>query len=228
MRYIRTLTGIVCIVSVICLCGCSSWYDYNSANNYGSRRDPRPQDTSRAYQTQQQYTSVSHKHSSLDMNQLLSDEIAAMDGVNTAIVMLADNTAYVGIMLDNSASGTAGYSRATNNYGTVRGMYDTRTPFSDYADPRNLDTGANNYATVPHHEMISHLLKQKVAEKIRALQPTVSDVYISANGQYINVLNRLAQESWKGQDLKPYIADFDAVSEHIFGTQPTLPTQSER
>jgi hypothetical protein len=228
MLYFRISLFIICTSSLLCLGGCFSWYDYNSANNYGSRRDPRPQDTSRAYQTQQQYTNVTHKHASLEMNQFLSNQLAAMDGVNSAIVIMADSTAYVAITIDNSASGTAGFSRATNNYGTVRGLYDTRRPFDDHADPRDLDTGANNYATVPRHEQISHLFKQKIAEKIRSLQPTVADVYISANSAYINAFNRLAQASWSGHDLKPYIPEFDMIVENTFGTQPTLPTQSEQ
>ncbi|MDF2959016.1 MAG: hypothetical protein K0S39_751 [Paenibacillus sp.] len=227
MRYKRIFTSIVCTSSLLGLCGCFSWYDYNSANNYGSQRDGHRQDTSRAYQTAQQYTNVTHKHTTLDMNQFLSDQVAAMDGVNSAIVMLADNTAYVAIMIDGTAIGTTSANQETNNEGTVRGLYNPATPFHDYADPNKLATGANSYTTVQHHQQITHLFKQKIAEKIRSLQPTVSDVYISANRDYINELNKLAQEAWKGNDLKPYLAEFDAMSTHIFGTQPTLPTQSE-
>ncbi|MCR8633854.1 YhcN/YlaJ family sporulation lipoprotein [Paenibacillus radicis (ex Xue et al. 2023)] len=227
MRFNRIFLGIVCSSSLFGLCGCFSWYDYNSASNYGSQRDEHRQDTSRAYQTAQQYTTVSHNHTRLEMNQFLSDQVAAMNGVNSAIVMMADNTAYVAIIIDSTASGTKSSTRETNNGGTVRGLYNPATPFNDYADPNKLATGTNSYETVQHHEQISHLFKQKIAEKIRSLQPTVVDVYISAHRDYINELNRLAQESWKGNDLTPYVKEFDAISDYIFGTQPTIPTQSE-
>ncbi|TDF97174.1 YhcN/YlaJ family sporulation lipoprotein [Paenibacillus piri] len=227
MRYKRIGLALVCASSAAALSGCFSWYDYNSANNYGSQRGAHPQDSSRAYQTAQQYTIVSHKHSNLDMSQFLSDQVAAMNGVNSAIVMLADNTAYVAITIDNTAAGTKSSPRETNNGGTVRGLYNATQPFNDKADPRQLATGVNSYETVQHHANITHLFKQKIAEKIRSLQPTVSDVYISANRDYINTLNTIAQEAWKGNDLKPFIPEFDAMSEHIFGTQPTLPTRSE-
>jgi hypothetical protein len=161
------------------------------------------------------------------MNQFLSDQVAAMNGVNSAIVMLADSTAYVAITIDNTASGTKSSNRETNNGGTVRGLYNPAQPFNDTADPNKLATGTNSYETVQHHEQITHLFKQKIAEKIRSLQPTVSDVYISAHRDYINEMNRLAQEAWKGNDLKPYIHEFDAMSEYIFGTQPTHPTRTE-
>jgi len=226
MRQFRFILGIICTSSLLGLCGCFSWYDYNSANNYGSQRDPHRQDTSRAYQTAQQYSIVSHKHSRLEMNQFLSDQVTAMSGVNSAIVMLADNTAYVAIIIDSTATGTTSANNETNNGGTVRGLYNPARPFNDYADPNMLATGTNSYRTVRNHEQITHLFKQKIAEKVRSLQPTVTDVYISANRDYINILNKLAQEAWKGKDLTPYIPEFDAVSEAIFGTQPTHPTQS--
>lgn len=227
MRYKRVLLGIVCTSSILGLCGCFSWYDYNSANNYGSKRGESNQDTSRAYQTAQQYTNVTHKHSSLEMNQFLSDQVAAMNGVNSAIVMMADNTAYVAITIDKTAVGTKSTPTETNNGGTVRGLYNPAAPFNDFADPNKLATGTNSYDTAQHHEQLSHLFKQKIAEKIRSLQPTVTDVYISAHRDYINELNRLAQEAWKGNSLTPYVNEFDAMAEYIFGTTPTIPTQSE-
>lgn len=227
MSYFRLITTILCTCSFILLGGCYSWYDYNSANNYGSRRDASKDDTSRAYQTQQQYAAVSHKHTNLEMSQFLSDQIAAMDGVNSAIVMLADNIAYVAITIDKSASGTHSAPSETNNAGTVRGLYNPYQPFNDSADPNKLATGTNSYDTVMNHEQITHLFKQKIAEKIRSLQPTVQDVYISANRIYLNVMNKLAQEAWSGHDLKPFLPEFDSISESIFGTQPTIPLQSE-
>ncbi|UQZ84111.1 Sporulation lipoprotein YhcN/YlaJ (Spore_YhcN_YlaJ) [Paenibacillus konkukensis] len=230
MHGLRLSWAALCAGILVTLAGCYPTYDYNSANNYGSRRDAPNQDTTRAYQTQQQYAIVSHKHSNLEMNQFLSDQVAAMDGVNSAIVMLADNTAYVAITIDKTATGTrSGIGpQETNNAGTVRGLYNTYTPFNDYAHPDKLATGTNSYETVWDHNYLSHLFKQKIAEKIRSLQPTVVDVYISANRTYINELNRIAQEAWHGRDLKPYLPHFDALSEQIFGTQPTQPTSTER
>lgn len=227
MTYFRLLLTILCTSLVIPLGGCYSWYDYNSANNFSSKRDAPNADTSRAYQTQQQYAAVSHKHSNLEMSQFLSDQVAAMDGVNSAIVMLADNIAYVAITIDKTATGTHSSPSETNNAGTVRGLYSPYTPFNDSADPKKLATGTNSYETVMNHEQITHLFKQKIAEKIRSLQPTVADVYISANRIYINEMNKLSQAAWSGKDLRPYLPEFDALSESIFGTQPTIPTQSE-
>jgi hypothetical protein len=209
------------------LCGCFSWYD-DAGNNYGNRRadDAARQQTSRAYQTAQQYSMVTHKHSTLALNQFLSDQVASMDGVRTSFVVLADNTAYVAILIDGTAHGTNGKTSESNNPRTSQSLYHSHESLN--GDPYNSSTSSNAYATVPYHDQISHLFKQKIAEKIRALQPTVSDVYISGNRDYINELNFIARESWKGNDLSPYINEFDSWSERIFGTMPTIPTQSEQ
>jgi YhcN/YlaJ family sporulation lipoprotein len=229
MRTIRFGLAALCITSIVGLSGCFSWYD-DSGNNYGSRSEASPadQNTSRAYQTEQQYSNVSHKHSTLSMNQFLSDQLAAMDGVNSSTVILADNTAYVAILIDKTATGTRSGPLETNNAGTVRGLYNPHDRFNDTMDPNKLTHGSNSYDTVQYHDQITHRFKQKIAEKIRSLQPNVSDVYISANRDYINELNLIAQEAWKGNDLSPFLQEFDAWSERIFGTMPTIPTQSEQ
>ncbi|MEK8131165.1 hypothetical protein WMW72_24985 [Paenibacillus filicis] len=219
------------LVLLICqlMTGCFSRYDYNSANNYGSKRDMPRQDTSRAYQTAQQYAPVSHKISKLEMNQFLSDQVAAMDGVSSAIVMMGDNIAYTAITIDSTASGTRGgdvKGTETNNYGLVKGLYNPYTPLSDYADPNDLIT-ANGAETEMHHEHLSHLFKQKIAEKIRSLQPTAADVYISANRVIVNEFNRMAQESWHGRSLEPFKGHFIEMMERTFGTDPTIPNQAE-
>lgn len=229
MRTFRRLAALWSIALCLTVSGCFPWYDYNSSHNYGSKRHENPQDTSRAYQTKQQYAKVSHRIARLEMNQFLSDQVQALNGVNSAIVMMGDKVAYVGITIDGTATGTkSGNSRLeTNNYGLVKGLYSPITPFNDGADPNDLITGSNGADTVMHHEHLSHMFKQKIAERIRSLDPTVQDVYISANQVFVNELNRLAQESWHGRSLEPYREHFIAMVEKLFGTDPTIPNQAE-
>lgn len=229
MRTLRSIS--IAAVSLLCLIvtGCFSWYDYNSANNYGSKRDMPRQDTSRAYQTAQQYAPVSHQVSKLELNQHLSDQVAAMDGVSSAIVFMGDNTAYTAITLDRTATGTRGgevKGTETNNNGLVGGYY---SPFSgqmDEADPSKLITSSVG-ETEMHHEHLTHLFKQKIAEKIRSQYPSVTDVYITANRAIVNEFSRLARESWHGRSLDPYRPQFAKMMEQTFGTNPTVPNQAE-
>ncbi|WP_159887223.1 hypothetical protein [Paenibacillus puerhi] len=229
MPTIRSLSAASAIIACTLLTGCFSWYDYNSASNYGSKRDLPRQDTARAYQTAQQYAPVNHQITKLEMNQFLSDQVAAMNGVSSAIVMMGDNIAYTAITIDSTATGTRGgelRGTETNNYGLVKGLYSPYSPQSDYADPDKLIT-SNGAETEMHHEHLSHLFKQKIAEKIRSLQPTVADVYISANRTVVNEFNRIAQESWHGRSLEPYRPQFIDMMERTFGTAPTVPNQAE-
>lgn len=231
MRTFRFIAGVLTISVVTALTGCFAWYDYNSASNYGSKRDMPRQDTSRAYQTQQQYAPVSHKITKLEMNQFLSDQVAAMYGVNSAIILMGDSVAYTAITLDGTATGTRGRREIdapeANNYGLANNINSMYIRPSDRGNPDQRISITSVAETEMHHEHLSHLFKQKIAEKIRSLQPSVTDVYITANRDIVDQFNRLAIESWHGRSLEPYRGYFTSLMEMTFGTSPTIPNQAE-
>ncbi|WP_426450956.1 YhcN/YlaJ family sporulation lipoprotein [Paenibacillus sp. S-38] len=229
-RALRLIGLISSIFTLAVAAGCYSWYDYNSANNYGSKRDMPRQDTSRAYQTQQQYAPVSHKVTKLEMNQNLSDQVAAMDGVNSAIVLVGDSVAYTAITMDNSASGTHGGDKRaldSNKDGRSRGENPAGDLRTYYVAPTQKIDGVSGAQTELHHEHLTHLFKQKIAEKIRSMEPAIHDVYITADPYVIDQFTRLAIESWHGRSLSPFIPDFVRTMERTFGTDPTIPNQAE-
>jgi len=190
--------------------------------NFGAPVE-KAEETERAYQTQQLYGPVTHNNSKLEYSQFLSNQLNAMNGVNTAIVMTTDQNAYVALMIDSSAIGTKGSTRETNNQGTSKGFYNDHAPFNDTLPSNDLNNGYNNYETAVHHDMLSHRFKQTMAEKIRTLQPNILDVYISANRDFLNKMNTYAQESWKGHSLMPLLTDFNQTVTRIFGTAQVLP-----
>jgi YhcN/YlaJ family sporulation lipoprotein len=180
-------------------------------------------ETERAYQTQQLYGPVSHDNKQLTYSKVLSDRVNDVNGVNTAIVMVTDHNAYVAILIDNTAASTKGNSRETNNQGTNTGIYNPNAPDTDYMQPNSLNTGVNNYETAINHDLLAHRFKQRIAEKVRSLQPHLMDVYISANRGFVNEMNNYAQESWKGNSLAPYIPKFNQLVTKVFGTNQVLP-----
>jgi hypothetical protein len=185
--------------------------------NFGSPVE-NSTESERAYQTQQLYGPVTHNNTKLEYSQFLSNQLHAMNGVNTAIVMTTDQNAYVALMIDSSATGTKGTTKETNNQGTSKGFYNDNAPWSDYLPSNDLNNGYNSYETAVHHDMLSHRFKQTIAEKIRLLQPSVMDVYISANRDFLNKMNNYAQESWKGHSLLPLLTDFNQTVARVFGT----------
>jgi hypothetical protein len=180
-------------------------------------------ESERAYQTQQLYGTVSHDNKQLEFSQFLSNQVTALNGVNTAIIMVTDQNAYVAIQIDHSAVGTKGGKRETNNAGTNNGLYNPHAPHTDSMDPSKLNIGVNNYETAKDHDQLSHRFKQRIAEKIRYLEPRLMDVYISANRDFLNEMNSYAQESWRGNSLMPKLASFNQTVTQIFGTNQIIP-----
>jgi hypothetical protein len=189
--------------------------------SYGSPHE-NAVDTERAYQTGQLYGPVTHNNKRLEFNQFLSNQVAALNGVNTAIVMLTDQNAYVAIQIDNTAVGTKGGERETNLSGTNRGLYNPHAPHTDGMDPTKLNIGVNNYETAKNHNQLSHRFKQQIAERIRFLEPRLMDVYISANRDFINDMYGYARKSWSGNSLSPYLTPFNQSVTKVFGTAQVL------
>jgi hypothetical protein len=186
-------------------------------SNFGSPVE-QSVDSERAYQTQQLYRAVTHDNKKLEFSQFLSNQIAVLNGVNAAIVMVTDQHAYVAVQIDYSAVGTKGGVRETNNSGTNIGMYNPFAPHTDGLDPTKLNTGVNNYETAKHHNQLSHRFKQHIAERIRLLEPRLMDVYISANRDFVNEMNSYAREAWSGYSLMPYLPAFNQTVTKVFGT----------
>ncbi|MNI73825.1 Sporulation lipoprotein [compost metagenome] len=149
----------------------------------------------------------------------------ALDGVNTAIVMVTNENAYVAIMIDSTATGTKGSKQETNNAGTDTGIYNPYNPDSDSMPPHVLNSGVNNYETSMYHDKLSHRFKQTIAQKIRTQRPDLLDVYISANRDFINAMNHFAIVNWKGLSLQNELPQFNQTVTQIFGTEQQLPNR---
>lgn len=180
-------------------------------------------DSERAYQTQQLYGPVVHNNKKLEYSEYLSNQAKAVNGVNTAIVMVTDHSAYVAILIDHTATNTRGSGKETNNEGARVGIYNAASPESDAMNPDNLTNGVNNYDTSMDHKTLSHRFKQTIAKKLRMAQPQLKDVYISANRDFVNQMNKYAKENWKGNSLDPYVAEFNQIVTQLFGTAQLLP-----
>jgi YhcN/YlaJ family sporulation lipoprotein len=218
----------ISILAIAILSGCSEGgRQYGKSPDHTNFGSPVEDNTGseRAYQTQQQYGPVTHNNAKLDYSEFLSNQVMTLNGVNTAIVMVTDQNAYVGILIDSTATGTKGRTRETNNDGTRVGIYNPDNPNSDSINSNDLNNGANNYETAQDHSLLSHRFKQRIAERIRFLNPAIMDVYISANRDFVNAMNNYAQESWKGHSLQTYLSEFNTTVTHFFGTNQILPNK---
>ncbi|CAM4109323.1 hypothetical protein L1N85_11745 [Paenibacillus alkaliterrae] len=179
-----------------------------------------------------------HDNSFFEYSSVISRKVSGINGIASAIVMLTDKNAYVGLMLDWTAVGTrnSGGTREQDNTGTNEGVYNVDTG-SPYGNSRALVYPYNSYFSVNDINNISDELKQTVALKVRELAPSVQEVHISANMEFINYFNEFAKEAWGGRSLMLWIDQFNTVVKYHFAggkvmppniTQPGTYTPSER
>ena len=214
---ILTLT----VIASITLTSCSNPYKErfdSSESNLGQRneQDQHMQSGPLPYGYTRKTTNH-HDNKKMEISQVTSTEIGRMDGIAAAHVMITDLNAYVGVMLDDSATGTAarGNLNDTDNTGEQEGLYDARDG-SPYADYRKIALDRNSYFNYPDPDDISSRLKLKIALKVRELNPQVQEVFITSNRNFVNELNGYAIEYWSDRSLDSYVEEFNRKVKHYF------------
>lgn len=192
--------------------------------DYGSRKPGDPKTIgAKAYGA---ITNNKHQHqnSFFEYSSMLSRKVTSLNGIASSIVMLTDKNAYVAILLDWTAVGTktSGGTNEQNNTGTNSGVYNADNG-SPYSNPRVLVSPYNSMFTVNDHHNLSHELKQTVAKLIRENVPTVQEVHISANMEFVNYFNEFAKEAWGGRSLTPWIDPFNTVVQYHFDGGMLMP-----
>ncbi|GIP39141.1 lipoprotein YhcN [Paenibacillus sp. J31TS4] len=66
-------------------------------------------------------------------------------------------------------------------------------------------------------------VKQKIAEKIKAVDPSIRDVYVSANPDFVERMSVYAQDVRSGRPLSGFIREFSTMVERLFPTQASAP-----
>jgi hypothetical protein len=221
---------ILCLIALLSLLNSSCGNKYYSGHkggdsrNYGTLSNPDYTQTSRAYGSHEANGIVIHNNRNLRYSRELSNKAAGVEGVRAAIVMHTDYNAYAAILIDNSVHGTLrrGSIKETNNAGTTIGTYDTET-LNQAVENWRIATGINNYTTVENHEDLNPAFKQRIAIAIRQVDPTINNVFISANRDFINQLNAYAIESnWGTKPLEYRINEFNGTANRLFGVSEGL------
>ncbi|MGM0884682.1 MAG: hypothetical protein ACQEXQ_27045 [Bacillota bacterium] len=165
-----------------------------------------------------------HDNAFFEYSSAISRKVTDLNGIASAIVMLTDKNAYVGLMLDWTAVGTRGTGGKTeqDNTGTNEGVYNHDTG-SPYGNSRALVQPYNSYFSVNDINNLSEELKQTVALKVRKMAPAVQEVHISANMELVNYFNEFAKEAWGGRSLMPWIDQFNTVVTYHFAGGKVMP-----
>lgn len=195
-----------------------------SDTDYGSRQANDPKMLKSKSYGPMSNNPHQHENSFFEYSSALSRKVSALNGVASAIVMLTDKNAYVGLMLDWTAVGTrnSGGKSEQDNSGTTEGVYNHDTG-SPYGNSRVLVSPYNSYFSVNDINDLSDELKQTVALKVREMAPAVQEVHISANMELMNYFNHFAKEAWGGRSLMPWIDQFNTVVKYHFAGGKEMP-----
>lgn len=224
------------IVLMIGMSGCN-YTDYfqKSAYDYGTRKPGDPKmsritshgpNSGANGRTEADGRANRHDNRYFGYSPELSYTVSRLPGVATAIVMLTDRNAYVGLLTDWTATGTKSRGGADtqeqDNTGTTEGVYNIDTGSPNW-DNRQLASPYNSYFT---HRSVSGLsveLRQVIGDTIRRYRPDVKEVHISANREFVNQLLEYAKAAWSGRPLQPLTPAFNKLVEYTFGGGTEIP-----
>lgn len=143
-----------------------------------------------------------HKNSNMVQSKQLSEEIAAMDNVDRAMVFLTDRNAYVGVVLEDDAD--------------FKRMDADRSRFKRYS--ATSDTTDNDVSNDVSDELPS-VVKRDIAQKVKSLKPDLDYVFVSANPQFIDSLDDYVTALSEGRPVRGMIDEFNDMVERMFPTR---------
>jgi hypothetical protein len=224
-RRYRSLIGVVVILGLLTACNYKSYFQ-KSSHDYSSRTagDPKMIHV-RSYGS---YTADPKQHDNryFEYSSAISNEVAALPGINTALVFLTDKNAYVAILTDWTATGTRArggpQTREQDNTGTTEGVYNVSNG-SPHWDNRQVATPYNSYFTHKDYVDLSTELRQVIGDRVRKSFPRAQEVHISANREFVNQSLEYAKVAWLKKPLAPLTSNFNALVKYTFGMGNEVP-----
>jgi len=219
------LIGVVLTLALLSACNYKSYFQ-KSNYDYASRsaNDPKMMHV-------RSYGSLTndpkqHDNQYFEYSSALSNKVAALPGINTAIVFLTNKNAYVGILTDWSATGTEARggprTHEQDNTGTTEGVYNVSNGSNKW-DNRQVATPYNSYFTHKDPSDLSKELRQVIGDTIRKDAPLLQEVHISANREYVNQSLEYAKAAWLKKPLTPYTEHFNTLVKYTFGRGNEVP-----
>jgi hypothetical protein len=219
------LIGVVFILGLMTACNYKSYFQ-KSSSDYSSRTAGDPK-----MMRVRSYGSLTadpkqHDNRYFEYSSAISNEVASLPGINTALVFLTDKNAYVAILTDWTATGTKARGGAKtyeqDNTGTTEGVYNVSNG-SPHWDNRQVATPYNSYFTHKDYVDLSTELRQVIGDRVRKSFPRAQEVHISANREFVNQSLEFAKAAWLKKSLDPLTADFNALVRYTFGLGNKVP-----
>ncbi|MFC5531500.1 YhcN/YlaJ family sporulation lipoprotein [Cohnella yongneupensis] len=226
MRYFRRLLALLAAVALMTmLSACNYKSHYQKSNyDYASRAANDPKMTHVRSYGNTTGNPKQHENKYFEYSSAVSNKVADLPGINTAIVFLTDKNAYVGILTDWTATGTRarGGPREQDNSGTTEGVYNVSNGSSKW-DNRQVATPYNSYFSHKDYTDLSTELRQVIGNTVRDMHQRVEEVHISANREYVNQSLEFAKAAWSNKSLSELTPAFNRLVQYTFGYGNAIP-----
>ncbi|WP_372633006.1 YhcN/YlaJ family sporulation lipoprotein [Cohnella sp.] len=224
-RRLCFLAGIVLLLALLPACNYISHFQ-KSLQDYSSRNANDPKMSQARSFGALTTNPKQHENRYFEYSSTLSNKVASLPGINTALVFLTDKNAYVAIMTDWSATGTdatgGARSHEQDNTGTTEGVYNVSNGRPKW-DNRQVATPYNSYFTHKDASDLSIELRQVIGTTVRGQFPRAQEVHISANREFVNQSLEFAKQAWLKKPLAPLTKDFNTLVQYTFGSGNEIP-----
>lgn len=158
--------------------------------------------------------------SNISYSNKLSNHVDSIAGVADARVFTAQGHAYVALVLDHTGQGMLKSQES--------GERDIGTR-SVLTGPSTSQQSIHNnpfrfFLTVNDTSQLSDRFIRTVTDSVKAKEPSITNVYISANKDFMYYMDELAQLAWAGESLEDYAEQFTILIEHQFFNGLEMPT----
>ncbi|WP_173275374.1 YhcN/YlaJ family sporulation lipoprotein [Paenibacillus sp. NEAU-GSW1] len=138
----------------------------------------------------------SHKNYKMEMSQDIANRLANKNNIKSAYVLLTDNNAYVAVSFADHFNGANGRLNSRTNMNNA-----THKKFS------TMSTG---------DQALTAQVKEDIAREVKRMNPSVNNVYVSANPDFVTRMNSYMNDVKLGHPIQGFIAEFNAMAERLF------------
>ncbi|GLX67091.1 YhcN/YlaJ family sporulation lipoprotein [Paenibacillus glycanilyticus] len=186
----------------------------------------------------------SHKNYKMEMSEEIANKLVAMNTVKTANVMLTDNNAYVAVSFEDHTRGLSAKSYSRTNmsspitdtnrhmngtYGSAGkyGMNGMNGTYGMNGTMGGYDTNGHNGSmrglsmTNSGESQLTDKIKSDIAAEVKRIHPSVKNVYVSANPDFVDRMNGYMGDVRLGHPIQGFVSEFNAMVERIFPANVT-------
>ena len=131
----------------------------------------------------------------LEVSQEAADSITELDGVESAYVLVTDETEYAAVVLEGNV-----VDDTDNNDGADTGS-DTGTETNNNNDPE---------------QVLSPDLEEKIADKVREVHENLQNVYVSLDPDFVDRMKGYVEDINQGEPIQGFFGEFTEAIQRVF------------